>query len=495
MNIAVQNTFRPFSLEEKLKPFMLYKEDYEKADNDFTSLLSQARVWEDKAMRDKNPEAFAMYKRYMDDLTLASEGLGTTGKINRRALQQMKARFASDIVPIETAAKKQEALAEEQRKMDLQNPTMLWQRRASDMSLDEWIKNPEADYGRGISGATLSAQVAAGAGALAKEFRNDPERMRKLVGGDYYEYVKKRGFSSEAVLAAIMDNPDASPVLKGLVESVIDSSGVKDWNNASVLQQAYNYARQGLWSAVGQDEAQLVQNWRAQENLSHSHAMARQASAQAFQAAEAEKERAFKREQMAPREMLDDDGNPSGNYYDPTLGIITNKDGKVVPNKAGGVKPPTGNGGSSSSTANLDQDGNPTKNALKTVSSVEDLKKLGYTPVFATQKHHKFGGEVVWYSGQEGDDVPGTWSNFKTSTSLISENGNFTYTPPKSRPANISVVSDFNSIPEDAMTEILRQCMAMRISRDEDIQIMRVSGQGKRKNDYDYIVFRNNDNL
>lgn len=128
---------------------------------------------------------------------------------------------------------------------------MLWERKAGDMSLDDFINNPDADYGRSTSGAALSAQVAASAGALAKEFRDNPEKMRKLVGGDYYEYVKKRGFSSEAVLAAIMNNPDASPVLTQLVESAINSEGLKEWADSSTLQQAYNYARQGLWNAVG----------------------------------------------------------------------------------------------------------------------------------------------------------------------------------------------------------------------------------------------------
>ena len=221
-----------------------------------------------------------MFQRYSGDLERAVDDFshGMTAN-NRRALLGLRRRYASDIQPIADAHKRRSALAEEQRKAELANPTMLWERKAGDMSLDDFINNPDADYGRSTSGAALSAQVAAGAGALAKEFRDNPEKMRKLVGGDYYEYVKKRGFSSEAVLAAIMNNPDASPVLTQLVESAINSAGLKEWADPSTLNQAYNYARQGLWNAVGQDEAQLVQNWRAQENLSHSHAMARQASA------------------------------------------------------------------------------------------------------------------------------------------------------------------------------------------------------------------------
>lgn len=497
MNLVINSQFRPFTYDEMVKPLVQYKEVYDKIEQDYSDLVTQTEMWKDVVNQTNSPEAYAMYKGYSDQLNSIVEDFskGMTLK-NRSALLGMKRRYAQDIEPISRAHKRKESLTEEQRKASLANPTMLWQRNASEMSLDEFIENPTADYGKSVSGAALSAQVAAGAGALAKEFKNDPERMKKLVGGDYYEYVKQRGFSSEAVLAAIMDNPNASPVLRELVESSIDSSGIRDWANNSALQQAYNYARQGLWNAVGQDEAQLVQNWKAQEALSHSHAMARQSSAQEFQAAEAEKNRQFQKEQMAPREIVGKDGEATGTFYDPKLGVVTNKDGKIIKDSNGQIsKVGTGSGRSSSPSAKVGEDGKPTEYAFKTASSVEDVKKLGYTPIFATQKHHKFGGKTVWYSGQEGDDVPGTWNDFGTSTSLISGDGNFTYTPPKSRPANMSVVSDFNSIPGDARKEIERQCLAMGVSLDEDIQIMRVSGQGGRKNDYDYIVFRNNDNL
>lgn len=200
-----------------------------------------------------------MFQRYSGDLERAVDDFshGMTAN-NRRALLGLRRRYASDIQPIANAHKRRSALAEEQRKAELANPTMLWERKAGDMSLDDFINNPDADYGRSTSGADLRAQVAASAGALAKELRDNPKKMEELVGRDYYEYIKKRGFSSKAVLAAIRDNPDASPVLTQLVESAINSAGLKEWADPSTLNQAYNYARQGLWNAVGQDEAQLV---------------------------------------------------------------------------------------------------------------------------------------------------------------------------------------------------------------------------------------------
>lgn len=305
MQLVIDSKFRPFSYDELIKPLVQYKETYDKVEADYSNLAAQTEQWKDIANQTQSPEAYAMYSKYANDLNNIVDDFSKGMTLqNRSQLLAMKRRYASDIKPIENAANRRKELADEQRRIDAQDPTRLWQRRASDMSLDEFIHNPSADYGKGISGAALTAQVAAGASALAKEFRDNPEKMEKLVGGDYYEYVKQRGFSSQAVLAAIMNNPDASPILTNLVESTMDATGVKDWGSKSTIEQAYNYARQGLWNAVGQDEAQLVNNWRAQENLSNAHAMARQKAAQEFQRSERKAAQAFQREQTALREIM-----------------------------------------------------------------------------------------------------------------------------------------------------------------------------------------------
>ena len=111
---------------------------------------------------------------------------------NSRALLGLKRRYTQDIKPIDDASKRRKELAEEQRKTELTNPTILWERRANDMSLDDFINNPNIDYGKSISGATLTAQVAAAASALAKEIRDDPDKIKNLAGGDFYEYIKKK---------------------------------------------------------------------------------------------------------------------------------------------------------------------------------------------------------------------------------------------------------------------------------------------------------------
>lgn len=403
MNIRITSKFRPFSFDELLKPMLIYKEAYDKAEEDYNSLAAQTEQWRDIANQTKSPEAYAMFNKYATDLQTATENFSKGMTLqNKGQLLAMKRRYASDIKPIENAANRRRELADEQRRIDAQDPTRLWQRRASDMSLDEFIHNPSADYGKGISGATLTAQVAAGASALAKEYRDNPEKMRELVGGDYYEYVKQRGFSSQAVLAAIMNNPDASPVLTNLVESTMDATGVKDWGSKSTIEQAYNYARQGLWNAVGQDEAQLVNNWRAQENLSNAHAMARQKAAQEFQKSEREATQKFQREQTAPREIVGANGEYTGSYYDPKIGMIVNKNGEIIQGQNGNVSK-VGTQSYKNGKDDSDTKLNVAGATPKTLSSATDLDKIkaqGLTPVMAVIPHK---GSYQW--GKEGNDL------------------------------------------------------------------------------------------
>lgn len=489
MYLQLDTKFNPFTYDEMVKPLLYYKQAYDQAEAAYSDLATQTEAWKDIANKENSPEAYEMYQRYSSELNNAIDDFSKGMTLqNRRALLGLKKRYASDIQPIANAHKRRSTLAEEQRKAELANPTMLWERKASDMSLDDFISNPDADYGRSTSGAALSAQVAAGAGALAKEFRDNPEKMRKLVGGDYYEYVKQRGFSSEAVLAAILDNPNASPVLTQLVESSIDSAGLKEWASSATLKQAYNYARQGLWNAVGQDEAQLVQNWRAQENLSHSHAMARQSAAQSFQAAEAEKNR-----QMDLREIVDKDGNGTGTFYDSKLGVVTNKNGQIVGDANGNV--------SKVETGETLKQGNNSKNQtdFSKVASVSDMKKLNYTPAFVTGS---FNGK--WLSLKDGEDVPNVYSDFTRSNLVTNHHigfgldGNITFTPRRkgAKDGGVTYVDpgpnkNWPSIPKEAQVSLANQLVNMSLRNDQDVQVLRVRserGDGLSGKDYDYII-------
>ena len=502
MYLQLDTRFNPFTYDEMVKPLLYYKQAYDEAEAAYSALSSDTDVWKNKVNRDESPQAYEQFQRYSGDLTRSADDFsrGMTSK-NRRALLGLKRRYASEIKPIEEAYNRRTTLAEEQRKAELNNPTMLWQRRASEMSLDDFINNPTAGYGKSTSGAALSAQVAAGAGALAKEFRDNPDKMRKLVGDDYFEYVKQRGFSSKAILAAIDNNPDASPVLTNLVESTINSSGIKDWGDANTLQQAYNYARQGLWQAIGQSEPQIVQNWRAQENLSHSHAMARQADAQEFQAAENQKNRDADAARRAPIPIKDKDGN-----------ITANQDGTV--SKIG-----TGPGSRTSSTnpgSVVVTSTGSTISQLSGATTLKAIKGLNLEPVMAVAH---VGKGYQW--GREGDDLGSgnrrlkfnsagapSFINSKdatkgydtmagesrwlgtTSSNVVGNWGNFTYTPDNNKPLRYVSDTMFNALPEATQASLIQAAYDGGIPIGTPFSVYAVEGDSGRADSY--IIFKNN---
>ena len=479
MYLRLNTKFNPFTYDELVRPLADYGKAYKEVEDAYSTLSEQAEAFKSEVNQHRNSEAYKTHSRYSEDLNTIIDDFsqGMTGA-NRAKLLGMKKRYNTEIAPIAKAAERRSALAEEQRKAEAANPTMMWERKASDMSLDEFINNPNAGYGRSYSGAALTAQVSANAAALAKEFRNNPDKMREVVGGDFYEYVKQRGFSSEAVLAAIANNPDASPVLLGLVENAINSSGVKDWATPETLKKAYSLAREGLWSAVGQEETQLVQNWKRQQQLSQS-----------FQAAEAEKNREFQREMAEeakkPREIIGPDGKGTGTYYDPTLGLITNKDGSIMADAKGNIsKVGTGKGGGSSVPDEPTITGAKPSDFRK-VASTSDMRKLGYTPVRGVGK---INGK--WKMGADGDDVSGIAFGM-TRSEIVTGWGNYDIDK-KGSYVNPGPNNDWPGVPREVVNKIA--AYATTLQSHQDIQLMRVKsrGDGSSGEDYDYIILVSN---
>ena len=153
--------FTPFSFEEMLKPIAIYGQEYRAQEDALSELNTKASIWEGMANEQSDPYAYKMYKKYADDLEsragqLAREGLSLT---SRKQMLDMKSRYSKEIVPIETAYKRREELAAEQRKAMLSNPTLFYQRDAASTSLDDFIKNPSLDYGAVYSGALLTQQA------------------------------------------------------------------------------------------------------------------------------------------------------------------------------------------------------------------------------------------------------------------------------------------------------------------------------------------------
>lgn len=275
-SLVINSQFKPFSYQEMLAPTLMATQAHQELENQYGELATKASVWEEMANEQTDPYAYKMYKTYANDLEeqagqLAREGLNAA---SRRDMLNMRARYSKEITPIEQAYTARQKQAEEQQRALLQDPTLMLSRRASTTSLDDYIRNPQLAY-ESYSGKLITAQATSAASALAKEMQEKPRKWRSILGNSYYETMMQKGFSSQAVLQAIQDNPNAAPQLTRIVEDAINSSGVRNWGDQATIARAIDYAKQGLWSAVGETQYQTLDNWRAK--LAEQEAMQKRA--------------------------------------------------------------------------------------------------------------------------------------------------------------------------------------------------------------------------
>lgn len=275
-NLVIDSTFKPFSYQEMLAPVMMAQQAHQAIEDEYAELSTKANIWDEMASEQSDPLAYQMYKKYSDDLStqadlLANEGLNVA---SRKSMLDMKRRYSSEITPIEQAYTRRKQLADEQRKALASDPTMMYERYATAMSLDDFIRNPELDYGKSYSGKLLTAQVSTAAKAMAKEMRDNPRTWNKVMNNQYWESMVQKGYRPEEIILAATNDENAPKELKKIVSDAIGSSRVEEWADASTVSRAYDYARQGLWDAVGETSYQVqsnkeydynMQNWLAEE--------------------------------------------------------------------------------------------------------------------------------------------------------------------------------------------------------------------------------------
>lgn len=504
-NLTINTKFNPFTYDEMVKPLLLYKEAYDKAEEDFTNLIAQTADINEAVNRGDSPISAGVYGDYTQNLSdiVADFSKGMTLG-NRQALTGLRRRYFQDIQPIAKANARRNALIEEQRQMQMKDPTMIWDNNAADISLDTLVANPNASYNPGYSGNMLTTEAAQVYSALAKEYQNNPEAMRKLVGGDYYEHVKQRGFTSEAILEAIMNSDKASPILTGVREQILEKTGIKNWSNKDAIQKAIGAINTGMWQAVGQTDAQLVNNWRSQENLQHSHAMARQASAQAHE------EKMFNKHQQSNIvPLIDEQGKPLNLWMDKTSGVLTSANGSYVINPNGDLWV-AGNTKNDPKFRGKGSSGNTTDDKL--MKEEERMYKITKTRLSGPNSHNtmvkkhgyrtaglyvntKKGMKLV----QEGDDREGAFLGFGTNN-IVSRGGNYTLEniPPQDfiyiDPGipSLPIEMAYPSIPRNIYNNMISELVKSgKISSGQDIEIFAIRSNGKdtQPNEIDYAIY------
>lgn len=259
--IVNNSRFRPFEFQEMLAPVLAADTAHKELEDQIGELRTKASVWENMANKETDPYAYNLYQTYSKDLQSEAQKLsdyGLTPQI-RSGLKNMHERYGREILPIEQAYQSRQEHMKQQQDARLKDQTLRFNRDAGTTSLDDYIRNPSLSF-IGVSGANLMNQVAAGAEALSKEIRENPDKYRSVLGGQHFEVVSKKGFTAEEINQAIVDPQNANPLLVRLVDDVMRSSGTQDFDPKTQMELR-SMAAQGLYRAQGNEEVKYLDNW------------------------------------------------------------------------------------------------------------------------------------------------------------------------------------------------------------------------------------------
>ena len=258
-SLVINSKFHPLTYNEWLAPALLYTQTQQQLEDAYGDLYTKASVWDDYT--EGTERAKKQYTDFMNALEEERDRLSQYGLTpsSRQAMHTMRGRYAQDIVPIEQAFARKRAQADAQRQGLINNPTLLFSRRAADTNLDRYLENPNLDY-EVHSGAVLEKQVADVASNIAKSARNDSNIQKTLMNKllpFQYELIRQSGFAPDVVWKTIMGLEGGSPLLKDIVEQTMQASNIPNWEFESeadkerIMNEAYKYLNRGLWPAVG----------------------------------------------------------------------------------------------------------------------------------------------------------------------------------------------------------------------------------------------------
>ena len=264
-SLTVNSTFNPYSLQELLPIYQANAQAQYQAEEAFSQLQMKADQWEKLANNAQDADVYSKYKSYSNQLKEAANDVLNNGinAASRRNLMNMRAQYASNIIPIEEAYNKRQQQAQVLWQARLQDPTLIAQ-DPSELGLSYYMKNPSYTP-QSYSGKLLTAQSAQAAQNLAKTLSS----YGKGEPIDSYTntFIQKHGLTRNDIQKYLNGETTATnKVLSAIYQQVYDSSQIGNWANENQRRQAANFIKQGMWSAIGQDTVQAMENFEAREN-------------------------------------------------------------------------------------------------------------------------------------------------------------------------------------------------------------------------------------
>lgn len=281
--MAVALTMRPYeaiTYEQMTAPLREYAKAYKETQEEWDELSQNTSAWGPYIDQNLDTGAYTTYNSYNTELGSAVDDFSKGMTLqNKRQLRNLKRRYDTDMTKLGIAIKRRRELADEQRKLLSNDPTYRFENDANNISLDDFIANPNTTTGGSFSGQDVYKYTASVASNLANAVLSDPTKYRSVLGGYYWEIAQDRGATPSDILAAINNeanngNSEAQQALSTIKESVA-TNFIGNWQGSNIVRQdgsttinpfskgykaIEGFINDGLWSAIGDSKIQYLQD-------------------------------------------------------------------------------------------------------------------------------------------------------------------------------------------------------------------------------------------
>ena len=248
-SFVIDSHFQPFSLQEMLTPFAMYKDVYEKMEDEYTDLSDKADTF--KYLSETLPEdskARKLYENYANDLKVQAEDLVKNGLNirNRKAISGLRQRYQGEIGRL---ARADAALKEEQklrRQMNAKDSSMLY--GVDNLGIDDFLDENQPNL-YSISGNELYTRGAQ-AGRAASSRMYDSGDGGSTLGGYYRKWVDRVGVSPDSI-AAFMNSPE----VRQEVDNILAGRGVTQNLSGANLERARQEVMNGIYEGIVYQES------------------------------------------------------------------------------------------------------------------------------------------------------------------------------------------------------------------------------------------------
>ena len=281
MAYASKLQYNPFTLDELIKPVVIYNENYDKT----------AERWEEVASAsgelmgsvDPNTQAYKALKDYNDTLKTYTDDFSRGMNYrNKAGLQKSRRAYYSTVAPIKKAQENYEKFRDDRFKL---GPDVIFQQNV--YSIDDFMngKRPNDKY---ESRDYLTKRASREIQAAFAEMMKDPE-FKKAMGDQYYQITQHTGGSweqmQEAFKLGIMDNPIMKNKFSEVRQKILRDIGAENYDSIG-QQQAVSAIDSGMYDGLDKPATSF------QTNRAYDYAQQERMQINAERRAEARRRRA-----------------------------------------------------------------------------------------------------------------------------------------------------------------------------------------------------------